>query len=113
FGYYDSILLSYEFPGSKGFEKMQNIMKGLRENPLRMIGGFRVVRSLDYLEGIDSLPKADVLKYFLEEGTTMVIRPSGTEPKLKIYLTICGKDREELQNKKETLTLFADGLMNA
>ena len=111
FGYYDSVLLSYEFPGSKGFEKMQNIMKGLRENPLRMIGEFKAVRSLDYLEGIDSLPKADVLKYFLEEGTTMVIRPSGTEPKLKIYLTICGKDREDLQNKKETLTSFADGLM--
>lgn len=113
FGYYDSVLLSYEFPGSKGFEKMQNIMKGLRENPLRMIGEFKAVGSLDYLEGIDSLPKADVLKYFLEEGTTMVIRPSGTEPKLKIYLTICGKDRKDTQNKKETLTSFADGLMGA
>lgn len=112
FGYYDSVLLSYEFPGSEGFEKMQGIMKGLRENPLKIIGGFETVRSLDYLEGIEDLPKADVLKYFLDDGTTLVIRPSGTEPKLKIYLTICGKDIEDLQNKKETLTSFANGLMS-
>ena len=92
---------------------MQSIMKGLRENPLRTIGGFRIAGSLDYLAGIDGLPKADVLKYFLDDGTTLVIRPSGTEPKLKIYLTICGKDREELRKKKETMTAFADEMMNA
>lgn len=111
FGYYDSVLLSYEFPGSEGFEKMQGIMKGLRENPLKTADGYKIIRSLDYLEGIDDLPKADVLKYFLDDGTTFVIRPSGTEPKLKIYLTICGKGREDLQNKKEILTSFANELM--
>ena len=111
FGYYDSVLLSYEFPGSEGFVKMQSIMKKYREKPLREIGGSAIKRSLDYLDMIDNLPKADVLKYFLEDGTTLVIRPSGTEPKLKIYLTICGKGREDLQNKKEILTSFANELM--
>lgn len=111
FGYYDSVLLSYEFPGSEGFVKMQSIMKKYREKPLREIGGSAIKRSLDYLDMIDNLPKADVLKYFLEDGTTLVIRPSGTEPKLKIYLTICGEDREDLQKKKERLISSADEMI--
>ena len=88
--------------------KMQGIMKRLREEPFAAIEGFHVSRILDYLDGIDGLPRADVLKFFLEDGTTMVIRPSGTEPKLKAYLTIRGEDRKQLQKKKEMLISFAD-----
>ena len=85
FGYYTTSLQSYEFPGSNGFEKMQSIMKSLREKPLQEISGYKVNKQMDYLQGIDNLPKSDVIKYYFENGS-LVIRPSGTEPKLKAYV---------------------------
>ena len=85
FGYYATSLQSYEFPGSTGFEKMQSIMKSLRDNPLTSIADNKVTKQLDYLQGIDNLPKSDVIKYYFENGS-LVIRPSGTEPKLKAYI---------------------------
>lgn len=85
FGYYTTSLQSYEFPGSNGFNKMQSIMKSLREKPLTEIANQKVIQQLDYLQGIDNLPKSDVIKYYFENGS-LVIRPSGTEPKLKAYI---------------------------
>ena len=85
FGYYTTSLQSFEFPGSNGFNKMQSIMKSLREKPLTEIAGNKVIKQLDYLQGIDNLPKSDVIKYYFENGS-LVIRPSGTEPKLKAYI---------------------------
>ncbi|MBQ0036814.1 MAG: phospho-sugar mutase, partial [Firmicutes bacterium] len=85
FGYYTTSLESYEFPGSDGFNKMQSIMKSLRDKPLQEIAGNKVIKQLDYLQGIDNLPKSDVIKYYFENGS-LVIRPSGTEPKLKAYI---------------------------
>ena len=85
FGYYTTSLQSYEFPGSNGFDKMQSIMKSLREKPLQDIAGHRIIKQLDYLQGIDNLPKSDVIKYYFDCGS-LVIRPSGTEPKIKRYI---------------------------
>lgn len=84
FGYYTTSLQSYEFPGSDGFKKMQSIMKSLRDKPLQEIAGNKITKQLDYLQGIDNLPKSDVIKYYFNNGS-LVIRPSGTEPKLKAY----------------------------
>ena len=85
-------LYSYEFAGVAGFAKMQEIMATLRRG-LPEIAGNRVERALDYAEGLDGLPKADVLKYYLAGNRSVVVRPSGTEPKIKIYLSVSAKDR--------------------
>lgn len=92
YGYCLNTLHSYEFEGSAGFNKMQNIMKRFRES-IEYIGPKQVLQCLDYSEGIDHLPKSDVLKYLLEGDCSVVIRPSGTEPKLKVYITVSAGDR--------------------
>ena len=75
---------------------MNRIMNDLREDPIKEINGIGVKEVKDYLSGIDGLPKSDVLKYFFEDGSTVVIRPSGTEPKLKLYISAINKDTKEL-----------------
>lgn len=100
-GHYESRLLSYAFEGSSGFVRMQELMKGLRESMPRVIAGFAVKRVGDYQRSVMmnenstetpiSLPKSNVLRFFLEGGHEVVVRPSGTEPKLKIYLTTSGE----------------------
>ena len=94
FGYFKHRLLSYTFEGSAGFSKMQDIMKSFREN-IETIGANSIIEKLDYSLGIDNLPKSDVLKFGLENGSTVVIRLSGTEPKLKAYITVCAKEGKE------------------
>lgn len=94
FGYCMNTLHSYEFEGSAGFAKMQEIMAGFRQG-LREIGPKKVQQVLDYSEGLDGLPKSDVLKYLLEDHCSVVVRPSGTEPKLKVYISVSAKDKEE------------------
>ena len=98
YGYFSNYLNSYEFEGSDGFKKMQSITKNLREN-LEKIGTYKVIDTKDYLLGIDGLPKSNVLKIYLEGGTSIVVRPSGTEPKLKFYISIKGNNKEENDNK--------------
>ena len=93
YGYCLNTLHSYEFEGSAGFEKMQNIMGSFRRG-LSNIAGRNVLKILDYSQGIDGLPKSDVLKYILEGNCSVVIRPSGTEPKLKIYISVSEESKE-------------------
>ena len=87
YGYCLNTLHFYEFEGSAGFAKMQGIMKDFRGN-IKTIGGRKVEKVLDYAEGLDGLPKSDVLKFLLEGNCSVVVRPSGTEPKLKTYLSV-------------------------
>ena len=83
---------SYNFDGSAGFERMQRIMDGFR-NCTGKIGSFSVAEVLDYSQGLDNLPKSNVLKFRLDGNCSLVVRPSGTEPKLKCYLSISASDR--------------------
>ena len=83
FGHYVSTLESFAFEGQEGFVKMKNIMDDYRK--ATEVEGKKVVTKKDYSLGIDGLPKSNVLKFTFEDGGTMVVRPSGTEPKLKIY----------------------------
>ena len=85
-------LYSYEFAGVAGFSRMKDIMATLRAG-LSDVAGRKVERALDYSTGIDGLPKSDVLKYYLAGNCSVVVRPSGTEPKIKIYLSVSAKDR--------------------
>lgn len=87
YGYCLNTLHFYEFEGSAGFAKMQSIMKDFRGD-IKSIGGKKVEKVLDYAPGLDGLPKSDVLKFLLEDNCSVVVRPSGTEPKLKAYLSV-------------------------
>ena len=94
YGYCRNTLHSYQFEGSAGFARMQGIMAAFRQG-ITVFGGKAVEKVLDYSAGLDGLPKADVLKFYLDGGTTLVVRPSGTEPKLKLYLSVTAKDEAE------------------
>lgn len=87
YGYRLNTLHSYEFDGESGFHKMQDIMKRFRAG-VEAFGGKKIEKVLDYSKGLDGLPKSDVLKYLLEGNSSVVVRPSGTEPKLKVYISI-------------------------
>ncbi|MBO4856373.1 MAG: phospho-sugar mutase [Bacilli bacterium] len=93
YGYFSNYLDSFEFEGSEGFKKMNALMENFR-NSIRAIGNNKVVNFIDYSKGVNGLPKSNVLKLFLDNGSSLVIRPSGTEPKLKIYISICGDNFE-------------------
>jgi len=106
FGYYQNSLLSYTFEGASGFSKIQMIMESLRNIHANDIGGYKVSNVIDYMKEIDYLPKANVLKFELEGNNTIVIRPSGTEPKIKIYISTCGNTIEE--SKRINVSLEKD-----
>ena len=92
YGYCLNTLHSYEFDGSAGFVKMQSIMQAFRGD-IKEFGGKKVVKLLDYAPGLDGLPKSDVLKFLLEDNCSIVVRPSGTEPKLKTYISVSAENK--------------------
>lgn len=95
---------SYEFAGLSGMDKMAGIMNTLRINPPVEFAGRKVVSVTDYNKPEETgLPKANVLIFGLEDGATVVVRPSGTEPKIKTYFTTLGKDLAEAQKEKDEL----------
>ena len=97
YGYCMNTLHSYEFEGSAGFAKMQSIMQAFRGD-VKAFGGKKVVKLLDYAQGLDGLSKSDVLKFLLEGNCSIVVRPSGTEPKLKIYISVSAADKEAAED---------------
>ena len=110
FGYCLNTLHSYEFEGSAGLEKMQNIMSSMRED-MPEIGGIKVVKVNDYLKGIDGLPKSDVIKFYLEGNGSVVVRPSGTEPKMKVYVSISAKNEAEANDSEKKVVSFMEQLL--
>ncbi len=104
YGRYLNKVDSFEFPGLSGMDKMAAIMSGLRENAPAEIGGYKVVKVVDYKKTEETgLPSANVLVYTLEGGATVIVRPSGTEPKIKTYFTTLGKDLAEAEAQKKVL----------
>ena len=110
YGYCLNTLHSYTYDGSAGFARMQAVMQGLRGG-VASFGTRKVLRVLDYAEGLDGLPKSDVLKFILEGGCTLVVRPSGTEPKLKLYLSVSAQSREAAQEAEAELLRSAEALL--
>ena len=119
-GQYEESTISLVMPGVDGLEKMQKLMDSLRREPPKDFAGFPVVRARDYLSGMavtadgktEPLPMkdSDVLYYELSDGSRFIIRPSGTEPKIKCYLMVKGENHESCAEKLEALTKAAHAL---
>ncbi|MBQ3004921.1 MAG: phospho-sugar mutase [Clostridia bacterium] len=115
YGMYCNSLSNFAFEGMEGMEKMQNIMADLRNNPPSIVAGFDIVEFSDYktsekfdkISGEKStidLPSSNVLSYTLDGGYVAIIRPSGTEPKIKLYITTCGDTRDEALSLADSIT---------
>lgn len=104
YGRYFNKTDSFEFPGLSGMDKMAGIMTQLRQEPPAAIGAHKITKAVDFKKSEETgLPPANVLLYELENGATVIIRPSGTEPKIKAYFTTLGKDLAEAQTQKDEL----------
>lgn len=101
FGFYLDALDTFVLKGKDGAEKIQSIMTDMRENGKLLFDNIKDV--LDYSRGIDDLPKENVLKYTFTDGSWIAIRPSGTEPKLKVYYSICDETKETATEKLENV----------
>ncbi len=110
YGYCLNTLHSYEFDGSVGFAKMQSIMQAFRGD-IKEFGGKKVVKPLDYAPGLDGLPKSDVLKFLLEDNCSIVVRPSGTEPKLKTYISVSAENKEAAEKIESEICKSAEAFL--
>ena len=119
YGYYQNATLNFGFEGEDGMKTMQKIMDTLRQEPPTEIAGARVVGRSDYQlsqsygdkEGAIDLPKSNVLEYRLENGCKLIVRPSGTEPKIKIYLSGKGATMDETLAEIEKMKAAAPALL--
>ncbi len=103
FGYYLNKTISLSYPGADGSAKMAGIMAGLRESAPTELAGTAVAKVVDYGEGVNGLPKANVIEFDLATGDKIIIRPSGTEPKIKAYLFAKGETKEDAEKLLDTL----------
>jgi phosphoglucomutase len=103
FGYYREALSSLTMKGKDGVEKINQLMTSWRVSPPADINGSRVTAVLDYSKGLDGLPKENVLKFLLEDGSWFCLRPSGTEPKIKFYFAVKGSTDEEAKSRLASL----------
>ncbi|MBQ2703967.1 MAG: phospho-sugar mutase [Clostridia bacterium] len=113
---------SFTFKGASGMEQMANIMKALHTEKREQIAGYKVVAVADYLNSTRTdcdgkvatltLPKADVIAFELEDNNCIIVRPSGTEPKIKVYVTSVAKDTAEAEKINATLTAEAAKMLD-
>ena len=119
YGYYKETLVSLELKGKEGQEKISACLESLRKDPITEVNGVKVVKRMDYKkseeEDIENntkstidLPKSNVLKYILDDSSYFVVRPSGTEPKMKIYLAV---KSNSLENAEKDIAQFKENVM--
>ncbi len=110
YGYYDDKTVNVDIPGLSGQKTIKKIMEHFRANPRKSFAGVKVAKAVDYLNDkvTDApgspceLPKSDVIQYFLEDGTKVALRPSGTEPKIKFYFSASGKTNADVKAKLDS-----------
>ncbi len=114
YGMYLNTVLNFGFEGASGMQKMADMMNDLRVNPPKEIAGAPVVKMSDYKLSVTKdtvtgeeieikLPKSNVLSFIMPDNSKVIVRPSGTEPKIKVYITACGNSREESTAKSEKI----------
>ncbi|WP_343101757.1 phospho-sugar mutase [Romboutsia sp. MSSM.1001216sp_RTP31141st1_G3_RTP31141_220114] len=111
YGYFKEETKSLTLKGIEGIAKIKDIMTYFRENDINEINNSKVVDFKDYLKGIDNLPSANVIKYFLEDGSWLAIRPSGTEPKLKFYIATKGNTESDAIKNVDGIKAFVDSVL--
>ena len=111
YGYYREELQSITLKGIDGMEQIKSIMNTFRTSNIEEIAGIKVAELKDYSQGIDNLPKSDVLKFILEDNSWIAVRPSGTEPKIKFYYGCNGADKEVVDNKLEEIIKFVNDIV--
>ncbi|ASW42639.1 phospho-sugar mutase [Clostridium isatidis] len=123
YGYFKETLVSFELKGKEGSEKIANCIDSFRKNNLETLDALKVVTKNDYKLSVEldvlrgekkeiNLPKSNVLKFILENGAWFVIRPSGTEPKMKAYIAAIGKDLNDADESLERLKTEVVSLIN-
>lgn len=121
YGYYAEYTYNLVMPGLDGLKDMANLMKGLRENPPAEISGVKAVQFKDYSDGSVTdcatgaksameLSGSNVLRFEMEDGTSVIVRPSGTEPKIKVYILTQGKDAADAQANVDKYGAWVKGL---
>jgi len=113
YGYYLNTLHSYQFTGSLGADKMKVTMQKVHDN-LKESGefaGLKITNIVDYSLGVDGLPKSNVLKICMEGACSVIIRPSGTEPKLKLYISVKAEDQEKTKEKEGDILKYIDAFL--
>ena len=121
YGNYGELTLNLQMPGLDGITRMKELMKNLRENPPVEICGVPVAAVRDYMDGIETdkktgevskieLSGSNVLRFILEDGSVIIVRPSGTEPKTKVYLMVSGESRAVCDEKLNKFSAWANDL---
>ena len=109
-GYYLDYLDSFVLKGKDGAEKIQSLMVLFRNTGKDLFDGIKEI--IDFKDGIRDLPKENVLKYIFEDGSWLAVRPSGTEPKIKVYYSIVDKDRDNAKHRLETIRTKIKSMIN-
>jgi phosphoglucomutase len=105
YGYYKTELASFQYPGKEGMTTMAKVIGNIRNNPPAEILG-KAVEFTDFATGVDGLPISDVLR-FRNDEIRLIVRPSGTEPKLKIYYQVKGETGAKADEKMQQLIAFS------
>ena len=122
YGYYGDKVTSFVLPGKDGLAKIQEVMTGLRENPPAEFGGVKVTALRDYLKSLRTqggrteqltLPKSNVLYFEMEGGAWLCVRPSGTEPKIKLYVNAVTASAEETRRQLDKISDAAVKLLES
>lgn len=113
YGYYSNEVVSIVLEGLDGQERISRIMTQVRNNPIKEVCGYQVKNIIDYQNDDTGLPKSNVLKYYLEDDSWFAIRPSGTEPKIKIYINAIGKDMDESKDKLVKINKFMQDIIDS
>ncbi len=111
FGWQTNRTISVSYPGEDGSIRMSQLMRDLRNRPPQSLAERRVIQAIDYASGVDGLPSAEVLEFRLEGGGKLIVRPSGTEPKIKAYLFAKGEDAQAADAMLKTLEAQARELL--
>ena len=113
YGYYSNEVVSIVLEGLDGQERISRIMTQVRNKPIKEVCDYKVKDIIDYQNDDTGLPKSNVLKYYLEDDSWFAIRPSGTEPKIKIYINAIGKDMDESKDKLVKINKFMQDIIDS
>ena len=113
FGYYSEKLISIVLEGLEGQQKITRIMESIRHDPIEQIGDMKLTKTIDYLYDETDAGKSDVLRYYMNDGSWYAVRPSGTEPKIKLYIYSKGASKEEAQAKIDIIESTVRGRMES